>query len=429
MSTAARIRFSRGSVWRWAVVVLLIVAAIAQQRPPEPAHAPVRLDSPVEDKNFYLFSMLERTPGGRAAVASDAVLARIAAARREALDNTAKSCNLDLDCYAGAFLWSDQQSAEAAHALAGLYRASSAVRDLTDGPLRSSGMYVRYNGLGGEEFLERAWSDCIRGVNHAIDVYGLGKAPRYPAIDSITYDVKSVAYRRVVQTLAAVMEDDRARLDLVFSPSLRFALELMLLNHRDEAGRYEPMEAGENRAAFQRMKSVVWSRYPYSVIVVPGSGNDRPGVRLSPAGALRDEVAAKRFRDGKAPFVLVSGGFVHPQLTEFAEAIEMKRDLITRFGIPAEAILIDPHARRTTTNLRNAARLMYRYGMPFDKKALVTTDLSQSQSIESAAFEKRCLDELGYVPYKLLGRTSPFDLEFLPTLDSLHADPQDPLDP
>jgi hypothetical protein len=266
-------------------------------------------------------------------------------------------------------------------------------------------------------------------MNHMIDVYGLGKPPRYPAIDSMTYDVKSPAYARVVQTLAAVLEDDRASLDLFFAPSLRFALETMFLNHRDEAGRFEPMEAGENAAAYRRMKSVKWSDYPYSVIVVPGAGNDRPGVPLSAGAKLRDEIAAKRWRERKAPFLLVSGGFVHPIRTEYAEAIEMKRDLMTRFGIPAEAIIVDPHARHTTTNMRNAARLMYRYGMPFEKKALVTSDLSQSAYIENANFAKRCMDELGYVPYKLLGRISPFDLEFTPLLDSLHADAQEPLDP
>src|SRR5262249_42281975 len=150
------------------------------------------------------------------------------------------------------------------------------------------------------------------------------------------------------------------------SAPVRFAVELMLLNQRDEAGRYEPMEAGENAGAFSRMRSVEWKRYPYSVIVVPGAGGDRPGIRLSPGGKLRDEIASKRFRDGKAPFVLVSGGHVHPQRTEYAEAIEMKRDLVTRLGVPANAVIVDPHARHTTTNMRNAARLMYRYGMPFE---------------------------------------------------------------
>ncbi|MGD1097878.1 MAG: hypothetical protein ABSB35_38555 [Bryobacteraceae bacterium] len=89
----------------------------------------------------------------------------------------------------------------------------------------------------------------------------------------------------------------------------------------------------------------------------------------------------------------------------------------------------DPHARHTTTNIRNAAREIYRYGVPFDKKALITTDPSQSRYIEDPDFEKRCLKELGYAPLQLLGRTSAFDLEFLPRIESLQADPLDPLDP
>jgi DUF218 domain len=411
------------------VALAWIALAIAADRAIEPAFAPLRLESPLQDKNFYLFSAIERTPEARAAVKNDRALARIAAGRLSAMDAAAKSCGLNSGCYAEAFRWSDAQSVEAAGALAALYEKSAALRNLADGPLRTSGMYVRYNAVTGPEFLAKAFADCARGVNHAIDVYGLGKAPRYPAIDSITHEADSDAYKRVVQGLVAVMEDDRAALDLFYSAPLRFGVELMLLNQRDEAGRYEPMETGENAAAFARIKSIEWNRYPYSVIVVPGAGGDRPGIRLSPGGKLRDEIAAKRFREGKAPFLLVSGGHVHPARTEYAEAIEMKRDLVTRLGVPADAIIVDPHARHTTTNMRNAARLMYRYGVPFEKKALVATDASQSAYIENPNFSKRCMDELGYVPYRLLGRISVFDLEFLPLIESLQADPMDPLDP
>jgi hypothetical protein len=277
--------------------------------------------------------------------------------------------------------------------------------------------------------LQRAWNECLRGIDRAIDVYALGKPPRYSAIDSITYDPKTDAYRRVLQHASAFLEDDRDSLDLAWSASLRFALEAMFLNHRDEAGRFEPLEQGENAAAYRLMKSIDWNRYPYTAIVVPGAGGDRPGIRLSPYGKLRDEIAAKRYREGTAPLVIVSGGFVHPSQTEYSEAIEMKRDLMARFHIPEGAILVDPHARHTTTNLRNAARLLYRYGVPFDRKALVTSDPGQSASIESKAFVKRCQDELGYLPYRILSRTSAFDLEFLPMLESLQADPRDLLDP
>jgi hypothetical protein len=411
-----------------AALVLLVGAALAFETAPEPEHKPLELRVPVQDKNFYLLSALERSPGAHDAIKSDPAMARLAAARLAAMDVAAK-CDTDMECNAAAFRWSGQQMEEGGHALAALYRTSPAIRTLADDSLRATGAYVRHQDLDGSGMLERAWAECIRGINRAIDVYALGKAPRYPAIDSVMYDPKSDAYRRVIQHVSAVLRDDPPNFDLAFTASLRFALELMILNNRDEAGRLEPMEKGENAAALRRAKSIEWTRYPYTAIVVPGAGNDRPGVHLSASGKLRDEIAAKGFRDGKAPFILVSGGFVHPNQTEFAEAIEMKRDLMARFGIPEDAIIVDPHARHTTTNMRNAARLLYRYAIPFERKALVSSDPGQSQYIENPLFAKRCTDELGYVPFRLLARTSPFDLEFLPARESLHIDPQDPLDP
>ena len=144
---------------------------------------------------------------------------------------------------------------------------------------------------------------------------------------------------------------------------------------------------------------------------------------------MRLELAVARFRAGKAPFIIVSGGYVHPNQTPFNEAFEMKRSLIKDFGVPADAILIDPHARHTTTNLRNASRLVIRYGMPIDKPMLITSDASQSAYITGTVFRDRCLKELGYQPGVIGRRHSKFDVEFIPGLDSLHADARDPLDP
>jgi hypothetical protein len=163
--------------------------------------------------------------------------------------------------------------------------------------------------------------------------------------------------------------------------------------------------------------------------VVPGAGGDRPDVPLSAWGRLRVAVAANRYHEGKAPFVLVSGGFVHPNQTPYCEALEMKRALMRDYAVPENAILIDPHARHTTTNLRNAARILYRYGFPFERKGLITTDLYQSRYIEAPAFNERCRKEMGHVPHRIVGRISSMDLEFLPQLDALHADFSDLLDP
>jgi hypothetical protein len=141
------------------------------------------------------------------------------------------------------------------------------------------------------------------------------------------------------------------------------------------------------------------------------------------------ELASRRYREGKAPLIIVSGGFVHPAQTPYAEALEMKKALIGEFGVGPESIIVDPHARHTTTNMRNAARLLYRYGAPFEKTVLVTTDPNQSTYIEGDVFAKRSMDELGYMPYKIVKRLSAFDLEWLPQINSLQADARDPLDP
>ena len=123
-------------------------------------------------------------------------------------------------------------------------------------------------------------------------------------------------------------------------------------------------------------------------------------------------------------------GFLLIQITlNQGRTVEMKRALIEDFGVPADAILIDPHARHTTTNLRNAARLIYRYGVPVARLALLSTDPYQSTYVESAEFRDRCARELGYQPVTLGRRLSRFDIEFAPAAESLHADATDPLDP
>lgn len=165
------------------------------------------------------------------------------------------------------------------------------------------------------------------------------------------------------------------------------------------------------------------------MIVVPGAGGTDKTTPLSAAGHKRCELAAEAYRAGKAPFVLVSGGYVHPSQTPFAEAIEMKRALIDDFHLPESAVLVDPHARHTTTNMRNAAREIFRYGLPMDKPALMVSDESQTAYIASEVFADRNLKELGYVPYKIVGKLSSTTLAFLPAVESLQQDPIEPLDP
>lgn len=385
---------------------LLLPIALSAFEPP-----PLDLGRPLRDRNFPLLALLERTPAARAAAAGDPELRRLLAERTGRI----AACGADAACLVAAF----RLGPEGASAVAALPELARAVR--------ASGAFARHDALDDRALLAAAWSETARGIDQIIDVYALGKPPRYPAIDAPSFDTAGESYQRLLVSAALVAAEEMP--SLFFEPSVDFALRLLDLNWRDEAARFEPLHRGENGPAYRAIPGISWDRYPYSVIVVPGAGLDRAGFALSPFAKLRVELAARRWRRGVAPLILVSGGFVHPNQTPYAEAIEMKKHLMREFGVPESAILVDPHARHTTTNLRNAARQIFRYGIPPDKPALVTTDPGQSRYIEEPGFADRCRRELGYVPHELGKRLNAFDLEFRPLRAALHADPLDPLDP
>jgi hypothetical protein len=188
------------------------------------------------------------------------------------------------------------------------------------------------------------------------------------------------------------------------------------------------MHLGVNEAAVKKINTLNWSNYPYSVILVPGAGPSEVDVALSAEAMIRLRIASVQFHLKKAPFIIVSGGKVHPYKTKYCEAIEMKKYCVEQLGIPASAIIVDPHARHTTTNMRNASRLMIRYGMPIEKPGLVCTTPGQSMMIANT-LPSRCMIELGYVPYKSGKRLSNTLTEFYALSSSLQIDADEPIDP
>src|SRR5690606_16013202 len=129
---------------------------------------------------------------------------------------------------------------------------------------------------------------------------------------------------------------------------------------------------------------------------------------------------------GRAPFVLVTGGAVHPEDTPVIEAVQLRAELV-RLGVPAERIAVDAAARHSTTNLRNAARFMLARGLD---RALVVTSFGQSFYFSSphlSTFHRRSRRQLGHE----VGRMRRVDLyrtAFFPDPRALTPG-DDPLDP
>jgi hypothetical protein len=381
------------------------------------------LPKPVQDKNFYLLSLFQRNREVRKLLTENKVLREVSNEKRLALGK-AESCN-DVGCFDDLIRLRAATIEVVAAELEVLAREPQ-FKVLVKKDLRPSGVFVKYHEHSDAELLVAAWRDAANGMNRILSVYCLGNDPAYKNIDRVSFDVSKKDYSDLLRT--KIKEIKLSRQQLFFEPTLDFALKLLEVNRRDEAGRYEPLEAGENKAAVANLRNIKWSDYPYSFVLVLGSG---PGDSspLSPVGAKRADVAAQLFLQHKAPLIIMSGGHVHPMQTPYCEAIEMKKYVMEKFKIPETSILIEPHARHTTTNFRNGARLAFRFRLPTDLNALVTSSEDHITYTIGEEFRARCLKEFGYFPVESIKRVSPTEAEFMPSVASLFFDSSDPLDP
>jgi len=411
------------------VMPLAALTVPTEQGLAEPsARLPIVPPGLVEQRNFDLLVRLNEGEVGAAIRASQAW--QTASARRDQRIRMAvAACAIDAACRVRSFLWTETEAAAALVALRSALEPPGRIAALAD-KLRARGDYALYAGMTDRDLITATWRDVTEGHNRILRVYGLGEAPRYPAIDSILFPPEGDLWPGVLieatdHLLAAVANDAQPRADLAH----RLALQLLYLNERENAASFADLDSSHNAAALARIAAVDWARYPYTVILVLGDGPDRPDQLIGTYGKLRIARAARLYHEGMAPVLIVSGGNVHPALTPVNEAIEMKRELMVRYAIPESAIIIEPHARHTTTNFRNSARLMLRYAIPIDRPAIATTSTGHSLYASGEAFDARGIEELGYVPRQVVQRMPPYEFAFLPDPRSTHRDNRDPLDP
>ncbi|SFK56961.1 DUF218 domain-containing protein [Sphingomonas sp. NFR04] len=314
------------------------------------------------------------------------------------------ACGQDLACRAQALLWSEPEAAALRSAVAAENRL----------PTAEDGRAAQ---------LDRE----IAGINGIVRIYALGATPATAIDGPGPIAPKEIAARlQAADWIADMPRDGSAqRLD----PSIDYVLALLDASDRTDAIGHEPLTGGANAAPMARAKRLDWKRYRYSAMIVTGVGPEIEGEPLSPFGKYHLRLAARRFAQGDIAFILVTGGRAHPRATPFTEADEMRKALIARYGIPADAIISEPYARHTTTNLRNASRLLAAMGAPMQMEAVIVCNPLQSGYIESARFTERNATELGYQPGTVVRRVSPTELVFHPSRASERVDPRDPLDP
>ena len=408
-----------------AAVALSIPVVVAAQDPM--AYAAPFSDT-LETRVYPLFAMMRQTPGWAQALRDDPVLRTLAAERaaRAALPQCAPLPR----CLTDAWTWTDADIALVRGRLSVLMRDRKLADMLVNRQMRASRRFARYANLNDTALLAAAWGGTAAALNHVIAVYGRGEAPRYPKIDATIFNVAAPEYLDVLSALGAATAARMRPDDLFFDPSLRYAIGLLRMNERTDAGSHRPLLTGDNSRTLKAVRSARWDQKPYTALLVFGHGPEDPVSRTGVMGHIRLGIAADLYGRGLAPFLIVSGGNVHPNRTAFNEAVEMKRLLVADYHIPADRILIEPHARHTTTNLRNCARLLLAAGFPTDKPALIVSDPKTIQYIGGVELARRNVAEMGNQPGIITPGPDLFSLKFVADQIAFHVDAAaDPLDP
>lgn len=267
----------------------------------------------------------------------------------------------------------------------------------------------------------------LRGVNSILAVYGQGKAPRYPAIDGPDLSQPKVVEKnvKIAVELTGLDPADSA----IHEPSLDISASLIYTAGRLEAIGQKSVQQTLNKETSTRAKFLNWKNYKYSVILALGVGPDDLKTPLSASSKLNVASVARLYFDKQAPIIVVSGANVHPRGTTYYEAYEMRKALIEDYSVPADAILVEPFARHTTTNVRNTCRLLKSVGAPLDQTAVMVSNVDHINYAGSETFTARSMNDLGYVPATIGNRASPTSLEFRPDPICSLIDPSDPLDP
>jgi hypothetical protein len=391
----------------------------------------LRSDSKIKDRNFYWTTLVEKNASIRNFLINDEDLSAYLEKSKQRLNTISKQSNVTADQYAQALKFSDNEKIIISNAIKkAVENNPKEFIDFSNTHIGKSGAFNQFQEITKVDRLQQLIvEEMLSGINLIIDTYVAGIDPKYPAIDKVSYDVNSSQYKLLLKNLVQTLNSKQYT--LFYQPFLDFALGALNLNSRDEAGRFVPLQSGENVKAIQTISSIKWSDFTYSIIAVlgdaPNSAGDLPNISVG--GMERCDYAVTLFNNKLAPFIVLSGSNVAPFQSQFHEAIEMKKYIMDTYGIAESNILVDPHARHTTTNMRNVGRLILKYGIPTDKKALLTTIKSQSEYVASTKFVTRCLTEMNHVPMIIYERISDRDIEFTTTIKVLHLDSSDPLDP
>jgi uncharacterized SAM-binding protein YcdF (DUF218 family) len=155
----------------------------------------------------------------------------------------------------------------------------------------------------------------------------------------------------------------------------------------------------------------------FDAIVVLGGGISPAMPPARPFPDLTDSadrmwLAARLFREGVAPRIIVSGGGYMTREGATTEASAMRLFLVD-LGVPADAIVSEGQSINTIENIRDVHRIVG------DKRvALVTSAYHMPRALQIAAHERLAVAAFP-TDYRAIRQTRPFWENWIPSVDGL----------
>lgn len=382
----------------------------------------------LSERIFFLLHEIKGSLAMKKALTKNRVFIQYQKQERDSILKAIDEC-ADMNCLVQALTISDDENQTIIQQLSDSYQKNKGTfQKFINKKIRPSHAYILNSSLSDSAFLIEAWKQQKQGINYILHGYLQNKGLHYASIDSAMYDVHSAAYLDTVkQTISAVLTNDKKQ-QLFFQSALDICIKILQLNNRNEAARFIPLPT-VNKKAYAQIAQIKWKKYPFSGILIFGSGPSKPDVAINPTNKERCRMGAALYKQNKAPFIIVSGGFVHPFQTKFNEAFEMKKYITDSLDIPANVIIMEPHARHTTGNVRNANRIILRQHIPFDKPVLGVSSRSHINYIAADRFKKACKRDFGFIPFKQLKRISDTTVAYYVDSVSLQINAVAPLNP
>lgn len=396
-------------------------------------YVPFSTDNKLQDKLFYLLTVIQKSD--YQAINEQPEFKTLRERYISLFAEVSKSTSLS-KTVRQKFLISKAESETLKRGFVRAYNSDALMRNIVKKELLPSGNWeMYYAGTADTTFLKLVVVQTVAAIDTIINQYLVGTKSQYPEDGpSDNNGPKNLYTSDYTRQFIGVLNNIDKNSTTVLNLPIATALSLLTMNNRDEAVRFEPLATEENKAVIENLKNIVWNNYTYASLIVPGDSPNSEGdaINLSESAKKHVQYAVDAYHGGLAPVIIISGANVYPYYppTQYFEAVEMKKYMMQTYLIPENVILVDPYARHTTTNLRNAARLIIRLGIPRYKKSLIVTTKSQNDIIVAPSFTSRCNLELGYMPGKLGERIADVRLEFTANNFSvLTLNSKDPLDP